>query len=288
MKRFINIVWLLFLLATAAGFVRATEYKIDSPNIVAVDFRLYEGFRQDRSGVGDVVSSYYLKSQLTTPTPKDVDIDREKQALKKIFYLKDVKLIHRTGIVLKQNKWENRFQVMVLNDLEFQVQLSRVSEEESDRFKVEVKEMKKDGKSSSLLDTEILMPGEKITSLGFESSAGKMYFLSFNQLKNIPPPPPPPKIPKHPPQPQTPRLIHKVPPQYPREALKARVSGKVVLEVNTDTKGRVIKLKVLTGHPLLATAAIDAVRQWQYEVLHVNGKPTPATFQATVDFHLKK
>lgn len=292
MRLTIKCLWLFLLIITATVSAHPLEEKIIHPGAIAVDFRLYEGFREEHSATGEmgnVISSYYLKSYLTTPTPKDLDIDKEKQALKKIFYLKDVKLIHRTGIVLRQNKWENMFQVMVLNHVEFKIQLSRVSERETDRFKVEVLELEKGKNPGSLLDTEILMPGEKITSLGFESSTGKIYFLSFNELKNIPPPPPPPPPPKtaqHPPLPQTPRLIHKVPPKYPREALKAGISGKVTLEVKTDTKGRVTELKVISGHPLLRTAALDAVRKWQYETLKINGKPAPALFQATVTFQL--
>ncbi len=84
-----------------------------------------------------------------------------------------------------------------------------------------------------------------------------------------------------------PRLVRRVDPAYPEIARKARVAGIVVLEATTDVAGRVMEVTVLRSIPLLDQAAIDAVKQWIYEPMVVNGRPRPVTFTVTVRFELK-
>jgi protein TonB len=85
-----------------------------------------------------------------------------------------------------------------------------------------------------------------------------------------PPPPPPPAAPK-PPQRvkvggnvQQANLIRQVKPPYPPLAKQARIQGTVILEAIISKQGSVEQLKVVSGHPLLVQAAMDAVRQWKY------------------------
>jgi len=85
-----------------------------------------------------------------------------------------------------------------------------------------------------------------------------------------------------------PRLVRRVEPGYPDLAREARVEGVVIIEATTDIYGRVAAVRVLRGHALLDAAAIDAVRQWVYEPLLVNGRPRPVTFTVTVRFVLQK
>jgi protein TonB len=84
-----------------------------------------------------------------------------------------------------------------------------------------------------------------------------------------------------------PRLVRRVEPGYPDIAREARVEGVVILEATTDIYGRVAAVRVLRSIPLLDEAAVDAVRQWVYEPLLVNGRPRPVTFTVTVRFVLK-
>ena len=84
-----------------------------------------------------------------------------------------------------------------------------------------------------------------------------------------------------------PRLVRRVDPVYPEIARKARVAGIVVLEATTDAAGRVLNVTVLRSIPLLDQAAIDAVKQWIYEPMVINGRPRPVTFTVTVRFELK-
>jgi protein TonB len=84
-----------------------------------------------------------------------------------------------------------------------------------------------------------------------------------------------------------PRLVRRVEPSYPELARQAHQQGIVILEATTDIYGRVAAVRVLRSLPLLAQAAIDAVRQWVYEPLLLNGRPRPVTFTVTVTFVLK-
>jgi TonB family protein len=83
------------------------------------------------------------------------------------------------------------------------------------------------------------------------------------------------------------KLIRKVDPVYPSLALKARVQGKIILTVIINEEGFVSDITVVSGHPLLSEAAVDAVRQWQYSPTFLNGEPVPVVATVTVVFNLK-
>lgn len=84
-----------------------------------------------------------------------------------------------------------------------------------------------------------------------------------------------------------PKLIKKVEPVYPESALKKKIEGIVILEVSTDIYGRVQDINVLKSVPELDQAAIDAVKQWIYEPVIIDGKQRGAVFTVTVNFQLK-
>jgi protein TonB len=86
---------------------------------------------------------------------------------------------------------------------------------------------------------------------------------------------------------KAPRLVRRIEPDYPEIARQARVEGVVILEATTDVFGRVTGVRVLRSLPLLDAAAVDAVRQWVYEPMVINGRPRPVTFTVTVRFVLK-
>jgi TonB family protein len=84
-----------------------------------------------------------------------------------------------------------------------------------------------------------------------------------------------------------PKLIKQVEPIYPEEARKAGIEGVVTLEATTDKYGRVQEVKVLDSIPGLDQAAKDAVFQWVYEPMTIDGKPFGVTFISTCRFSLK-
>jgi protein TonB len=83
---------------------------------------------------------------------------------------------------------------------------------------------------------------------------------------------------------QSGKLRHGPAPVYPPLARQARISGQVRLEAIIDRQGRIQNLRVLSGHPLLVPAAIEAVRQWIYEPTLLNGDPVEVMTQIDVHF----
>ena len=81
-------------------------------------------------------------------------------------------------------------------------------------------------------------------------------------------------------------LIHKILPVYPPLARSARIQGQVVLQAVISKQGVIENLKVLAGHPMLAPAAIDAVRQWRYRPYVLNNEAVEVETQITVNFSL--
>ena len=82
-------------------------------------------------------------------------------------------------------------------------------------------------------------------------------------------------------------LIYRVEPTYPPLAQQARVQGVVVLTAVIDKRGDVEHLQVVSGHPLLASAAIEAVKQWRYKPFLLNGQPLEVETTVTVTFHVR-
>ena len=81
-------------------------------------------------------------------------------------------------------------------------------------------------------------------------------------------------------------LIHKVQPNYPPLARQARIQGSVVLQAVISKDGAIENLRLMSGHPMLAPAAIDAVKQWRYKPYILNGEPVEVETQITVNFTL--
>jgi periplasmic protein TonB len=115
----------------------------------------------------------------------------------------------------------------------------------------------------------------------------------------VPPAPPPPKAPVAkradvaPPAPlrvskgvQEAKLIRRVMPVYPVIAREARISGTVELLAVVGRDGTIEKLQVISGHPLLVQAALDAVRQWVYRPTLLNGEPVAVMAPIFVRFTL--
>jgi bla regulator protein BlaR1 len=84
------------------------------------------------------------------------------------------------------------------------------------------------------------------------------------------------------------RVVKKVNPEYPEAARKAGIQGAVVLGAIIGKTGDVENLQIVSGHPQLAPAAIEAVKQWKYKPYLKNGEPTEVKTQITVNFSLAK
>ncbi len=364
---------IVFMISYTAGLMLTAE-----DNIV-MRFRLYEGFKEKPAAPANVAISYQPKTAQPGESLSEEAIEKEKQALMKVYNLEDIKLLTRESLTLKKGEETPQFHEVILKNREIKIQLTPVAKKE-DVFKLEMLEKNKGRKV--MLETEILIPQEKVGSLGFEGVEGRIYYLSINRLKDreesgektmqvffYKRPRLVRKVnPEYPekalgewiqgtvvldteidpggkvrevtviksahhlldeaaktavkqweykpfqvkggmdsliftvniqfeliPAPQTaqqfsqlkPRVLHRVTPVYPVNALKASIQGDVVLEVVNDIKGDVKKVKVVSGHPMLINAAVQAVKKWKYEPYLIDGEPKPVVFNETVNFRLK-
>jgi len=116
-------------------------------------------------------------------------------------------------------------------------------------------------------------------------------------LGSTPPPPPPPPPPGDaqaraiPPgailiegSVQQAKLVSQQPPVYPPLARQAGISGTVQMSVVIAKDGTVQHIEVVSGHPLLVPAAIDAVRKWMYRQTLLNGQPVEVATTVNVNF----
>lgn len=81
-------------------------------------------------------------------------------------------------------------------------------------------------------------------------------------------------------------LVKKVPPDYPLEAKLVRLEGTVMLHAVIDRMGEVSEVNAVSGPPLLESAAVDAVKQWQYRPYSLNGQPVDVETTIAVVFAL--
>jgi periplasmic protein TonB len=106
-------------------------------------------------------------------------------------------------------------------------------------------------------------------------------------------------IPAEPPPPAPPKLVRisrlaapepivRVAPRFPDLAAQIGLGGVVVIEAEVDTTGRVKTARVVSGHKLLDEAALEAVSQWRYRPLLLNGEPTAFILTVNVEFRLRR
>ena len=83
-------------------------------------------------------------------------------------------------------------------------------------------------------------------------------------------------------------LLHRVEPEYPAIAKQAGIQGTVVIKAFISRAGSIERTELLSGHPLLARAALEAVRQWRYRPYYLNDEPVEVETQITVNFVLNR
>jgi protein TonB len=81
-------------------------------------------------------------------------------------------------------------------------------------------------------------------------------------------------------------LIRRVQPNYPPLARQARIQGTVILHAVISKDGSITGLQLVSGHPMLAPAAIEAVKQWKYKPYLLNGEPVEVDTEVQVNFTL--
>src|SRR5580704_6396682 len=81
-------------------------------------------------------------------------------------------------------------------------------------------------------------------------------------------------------------IIRKIQPAYPPLARQARIQGPVVLQAEIGKDGSIQNLRLISGHPMLAPAAIEAIKQWKYKPYILNGEPVEVETTITFNFTL--
>ena len=128
------------------------------------------------------------------------------------------------------------------------------------------------------------------------ASLGDVFGLgrSLANSGEVPPPPPPATV--RPTPPAKPmkvggnvleaQIVRRVLPTYPALAKQLRLSGRVELLGVIGKGGRVQELRVVSGHPMLVSSALEAVKQWLYRPTLLNGEPVEVTAPILVQFTL--
>lgn len=257
------------------------------PDLFAMQLRVYEGERAAKAGQPRVTSTYYLKPMFAGRIFLDAGLTEEKEEIKKIFNLTDLRMLndmiaamsppsHKKKVIERMGEEPELFR---MDGVEFLVKVGLA--EGDDAFLLMVEEKK--GGKKTILKTEFLLPQQKTSVFGFENSEGTPYFVTIQRQKDVK------SHKKEAPSVTSikrPRLIRKVNPVYPEEALKKGVQGIVELEATADVYGRVAECRVLSGPQLLREASIDAVRSWVYEPYIIDGKPKPVRFTVMLRFRL--
>ena len=138
------------------------------------------------------------------------------------------------------------------------------------------------------------LPAPEVTRVERGVEGGVIGGIEGGIVTNLAPPPPPPPPPPAPKEPvrvggnvQAPALVKRVEPTYPDLALVAKITGLVILEATVSTDGTVESVRVLRAVKFLDQAAIDAVKQWRYSPLVLNGVATPFVLSVSLNFSVK-
>ena len=275
-------------LASAAGSDDGGQSARTAPSGFELKMRILEGSREKPTEPAKPVTSSFLKFFNFINFDTEEDLAAEQQ-LKKVYNLKEVSLLTEAALVWEKGKTEKAFHMFRLNGQEYLVMVTPGRLPERNQFRIEVYEQSRD-KKTNLLDTEFTLPGKSAAVFGFEDTEFKAYFISLRLVswsgvlggvvggvvggvsgggKIMPP-----------------KLVKEVEPVYPAEAKKAGIEGVVIMEATTDLYGRVANVRVLRSIPALDQAALDAVKQWVYEPMIINGKPQPVVFTVTLRFKL--
>ncbi len=324
LKILIPVIMAVLLLSSvlSAGTGKAEKEK---GALAELKLKVFEGIREGKAEPVKTVTSSFLRYTLSASIKSEDTSEKEENQLRRVFNLKSVQLLTEANLSWSEIRARD-FHLFRLDSKEYAIVITLVRVIDPDRIssRIEVMEQDKDRKSN-LLDSELTLDKNVITTFGFEDGSGKPYFVSL-KVQTIGFPGEPPVrpveaaagvaggvVPAKPAEPtararekidqavgaltlteaikatgeiRPPRLIKKVDPVYPEEARQAGVEGTVILEVATDVNGRVAAVKVLRSVPLLDQAAVEAVKQWVYEPVVIEGKPRPIVFTVTVSFKL--
>ena len=277
---------------------------IQGPTQWEMKLRVMEGLREGAGASARAVTASYAGSMTTIGYLLDTDLSGEQEQIRKTFNLKEVRLLTEADLVWAEGKAGKTSHTFRLDGWEYVVKVTTGGETRWQPFGIEVFEKTEKGETS-LLDTGFALPKKtnKPIVFGFENGQGRPFFVCLHAVslkagqtgsnaeavekkkrlvefekgatavrEGVP----------------APKSIKSVAPVYPEEARKNGIQGVVILEAKADESGRVVDIMVLKSVPEFDRAAADAVRQWVYEPLVIEGKAKKVVFTVTVKFALDK
>ncbi len=261
-----------------------------------LQMRILQGGREKPYIPSRPVTSSYLEFLTFANFEDEANVATDEQ-IKKVFNLTDIGLLTEATLVWEKGTTGRAFHMFRINGQEYMVMVTPGRLPERNHFHIEVFEQSA-LKKASLIDTEFSLPEKSAAVFGFEDSQLKSYFITLRVARWLGEPAAAgqaagsvaggvvPGVLKTGEKVTPPKLIKQVQPVYPDEAKKAGVEGVVIMEATTDAYGRIASVKVLRGIPALDQAAMDALQQWVYEPMIINGKPQPVVFTVTMRFQL--
>jgi protein TonB len=132
------------------------------------------------------------------------------------------------------------------------------------------------------------MPDAPTVNAGARPSAAAIPGVNMNTLAPAPAAPNAPTAgtaaPRSGGQIQAAVLIYRKDAEYPKIAKQTGAKGTVTLNATIGADGSIKKVKVVSGHPMLTNAAVEAVKQWRYRPTLLNGQPVETDTQVLVNF----
>jgi len=139
-----------------------------------------------------------------------------------------------------------------------------------------------------LLRQKAAIESDPVERAKLVAEADVLFAQALAARQAAPPPPPPQDTPlRMGSTPATSSLVRSVAPVYPPLARAAGVQGVVLLQTTINKSGQVVGVSVISGHPLLTDAAVEAVQQWTYQPMLLNGQPIDVITTVTVNFSLQ-
>lgn len=239
-----------------------------------------------KSGPG-VATSFYLTSLVQRNLQVKFAPEALLAELRKTFNAPNVSLLASADLAWRSGGPASVMQIVQIDGRDYALVLTPLPRPGVVNFKVGVvEESDKNNVKSVLLDTEIVLPDGEVAMLGFRDSRENSYFIAFYvqgrdeefgkdavRITGA----------------RKPKIVKKVNPVYPEDAVKKRIEGVVILEAVIDKNGKVKDTRVISSpDPVLTTAAEEAVRQWMYEPYVVSGGSQEVLFTVTMTFSLKK
>lgn len=286
--KFITAVFVVLYMAAGLG---ALDSGASDSQYIILSMRLYEAVNgeKDSTSKPGVSTASYMEAAFVGNVFSEGDLQEEKQKLKRVFNVSDIKLMIRTKWVYIYGYPPRIFRIFQKNGNTISMLLTK--KEKKDTFRIGVFDGKRSIEEKNLLDTEIMLPEKHTVIYGYKDLNNNVYFLSFHRetdVKNVG------SL-----KAKEAELVlvstqykaeleHYVRPVYPKDAMEKGIEGLVTLKAAIDRRGNVKEIKEIKGPPHLQQAVIDAVKQWRYQPPEPDKKAVrfPVPFTVCVSFDL--